>query len=374
MRSSAPLLALALSLAGCSETDEPAGTGGSGGGGGAATGGSGASGGNATGGAAGAASGGSAGATGGAAGTGGASGGNGGIGPSSTTFTPSGPITLVSGQTLSGVHVTSTSGPCIKGDGVQNVRITDSKIGPCGPGSEGVGVYLYASHDVRVDHVAFDDVASALYAQTDPNGNIVFDHNLVTRIRGPMPRGQMVQFDDIHGAGHRIACNVSDQTVPGYQAGPEDHVSMYKSGGTAQSPIEIAFNRLRGGGPSTSGSGIMTGDSGSEYLYVHHNTLVETANVGFAIAGGSHITFEQNRAFSPKNPYSNVGAYVWAQAGVTCQDNAMIGNRTLWTNKDGTSNPFWDGGNCQNTKFSGNVWGDATLGAAIFDEAYAECD
>lgn len=321
------------------------------------------------GGAGGASSGGSAGASGGSAGAGG----DGGIGPSAGPFTPSGPITLTSGQTLSGLHVTSTDGPCIQGSGVQNVRITNCKIGPCGPGAEGVGVSLYGSHDVRIDHNAFDDVASALYAQTDANGNLVFDHNRVTRVRGPMPRGQMVQLDDIHGPGHRIVCNVSDQTVPGYLAGPEDHVSVYKSGGTAASRIEIAYNRLRGGGPSTSGSGIMTGDSGSEYLYVHHNTLVETANVGFAIAGGSHITFEQNRAFSPKNPYSNVGAYVWAQAGATCQDNALIDNRTLWTNKDGAQNPFWDGGNCQNTTQSGNVWGDTTLGAAIFDEPYAEC-
>lgn len=371
-------------LAACSSDESSGGTGGAGSGGAAGAGGTAASGGSSSGGAAGGGAGGT-GAVGGSAGSAGSAGsggsggsagagGNGGIGPSGTTFTPSGPITLSTGQTVSGLHITSTNGPCIKGDGVQNVRVTNNKIGPCGPGSEGVGVSLYASHDVQVDHNAFDDVASALYAQTDSNGNIVFDHNLVTRIRGPMPRGQMVQLNDIHGPGHRIVCNLSDQTVPGYQAGPEDHVSLYKSGGTTTSPIEVAYNRLRGGGPSTSGSGIMTGDSGSDYLWVHHNTLVETANVGFAIAGGNHITMEQNRAFSPNNPYSNVGAYIWAQGGAACQDNTMTGNRTNWTNKDGTPNHFWDGGNCQNTTMSGNVWGDSSLTAAIFDQPYTECD
>lgn len=345
-------------------------------GGGGATGGA-SSGGGASGSGGGAGTGGGGGAGAGGAGTGGAgggggAGGNGGIGPAGP-FSPSGPITLTSGQTVSGLHITASSGPCIQGSGVSNVRITNSKIGPCGPGAEGVGVRLYQSHDVRIDHDAFDDVSTALYALDDTTGSIVFDHNRVTKLRGPMPRGQMVQFDKIQGPGHRILCNISDSTVPGYQAGPEDHINMYKSSGTAQSRIEIAYNRLRGGGPSTSGSGIMTGDSGSTQIYIHHNTMVETANVGFAIAGGSQITFEQNRAYSPKNPYSNVGAYVWAQGGVTCQDNAMIGNRTNWINKDGTPNHFWDGKNCQNTTMTGNVWGDSTLGAAIFDEAYAQC-
>lgn len=296
------------------------------------------------------------------------------IGPSSTAFVPSGPITLISGQTVSGVHVTSTSGPCIVGSNVQNVRITNSKIGPCGPTAQGVGVSLYASHDVRVDHNAFDDIASALYAQTDTSGRIVFDHNVATRIRGPKARGQLVQFNGIAGPGHRIACNVSDQTLPGYLAGPEDHISIFKSAGTAESPIEIAYNRMRGGGPSLSGSGILAGDYGSAHVSIHHNTMVETANVGFAIAGGSDIRYEQNRAFSGQTPYSNVGAYVWAQADAGCKDNAMIGNRTYWYNKTGTWNPFWNGGNCENTTLTNNVWGDTTLSAKIFDEPYTECE
>ncbi|MBI3205515.1 MAG: right-handed parallel beta-helix repeat-containing protein [Myxococcales bacterium] len=380
-------IGLCAALTACTSNDDsssPGGGGaasggqsGSGGAGGSSSGGGGASGSGGVAGSSGSAGSGSAGSggSGGSAGSGGSggSGGNGGIGPAGP-FTPSGPITLTSGQTVSGLHITSSSGPCIKGSGVANVRITNCKIGPCGPGAEGVGISLYQSHDVRIDHDGFDDVASALYALDDASGGIVFDHNHVTKLRGPMPRGQMVQFDKIQGPGHRIACNISDSTVPGFQAGPEDHINMYKSSGTAQSRIEIAYNRLRGGGPSTSGSGIMTGDSGSTQIYIHHNTMVETANVGFAIAGGSQITFEQNRAYSPKNPYSNVAAYVWAQAGVSCQDNALIGNRTNWINKDGTPNHFWDGKNCLNTTMTGNVWGDSSLGAAIFDEAYAQCN
>jgi hypothetical protein len=118
----------------------------------------------------------------------------------------------------------------------------------------------------------------------------------------------------------------------------------------------------------------MSGDNGSEYVYVHHNTMVETGSAGFAIAGGNNITIDHNLAFSPKNAYSGVGAYIWAQAEATCHDNTLTNNRVAWTRNDGESRPFWDGGNCQNTTIDGNVWGDTSLDAAIFEQAYAECD
>jgi hypothetical protein len=319
--------------------------------------------------------------SGGSGGTGGSAGSDagkpgsgGGIGPSGPSFTPSGPIVLKSGQTITGLAITSTVGPCIQGNGVSNVRITNSKIGPCGPGVNGVGVGIEQSNNIRVDHNYFDDVASALYVASTTDGGVQFDHNRAERVRGPSPRGQMVQFNNVQGAGNKIFCNISDQTVPGYLDGPEDHISIFESGGLASSPIEIAYNRLRGGGPSTSGSGIMTGDYGSAYVYVHHNTMVETANVGFAIAGGHNITLDNNRAFSPQNAYSNVGAVIWAQAGQACTDNTITNNRTAWTSKSGEPKPFWDGGNCQNTTMSNNVWGDKTLDASIFDQAYTECD
>src|SRR5687767_3964603 len=65
---------------------------------------------------------------------------NGGVGPTITEFTPSGPIEVTSGMTIEGLHITSTDGPCIKGSGVENVRITNNKIGPCAPGVNGIGI------------------------------------------------------------------------------------------------------------------------------------------------------------------------------------------------------------------------------------------
>lgn len=47
-----------------------------------------------------------------------------------------------------------------------------------------------------------------------------------------------------------------------------DAINLYKSNGIAGDPIQVIGNRIRGGGPSTSGGGIMTGDQGGSYILV----------------------------------------------------------------------------------------------------------
>lgn len=297
-------------------------------------------------------------------------------GPTATTFTPSGPITLVSGQVVSGLHISNPNGPCIWGGSVSNVRITNNRIGPCGPDALGVGVKLDLSSSVRIDHNAFDDVASALSAVEGGNG-IVFEQNVVTRIRGPLPRGQMVQFDKVRGSGHRIQCNVSDQTTPGYLGGPEDHISIYKSAGTAASPIDIAYNKLRGGGPSPSGGGIIAGDFGSEYVVVRDNILVHPGQYGIAIAGGHDLRLLRNRVYSATVfPWSNIGAYVWAQDASACYGHEVRGNHVFYLGNVGP-NPYWNAGNCGTVAGEADnlwEWGTSTtLTAAIWDEPIAAC-
>ncbi len=251
-------------------------------------------------------------------GSGGSSGGGdaccGAIGPSLDELRDSGPIVLESGMTVSGLRITNPDGPCITGDGVSDVTIENNLIGPCGPTAQGVGVGLAGASDVRVRNNAFDDVASALYVNGNGGGGeaIEFDHNVATRIRGPGPRGQLVQLNTVVGRGIRIVCNVSDQTLPGYLEGPEDHISVYRSEGTVESPILIANNRLRGGGPSDSGGGIMTGDNGSKHVEVRGNVLVSPGQYGIAIAGGESIRLVGNVVYAPEGfDWSNVGVYVW---------------------------------------------------------------
>jgi hypothetical protein len=336
------------------------GTGGTGTGGQAATGGSGGSAGTSTGGSAGAATGGSAGA------------GNGGIGASAGPHTDSGPITLSTGQTVTGLHITSSSGPCILGNNVSNVHITDNLIGPCGPDASGVGIELNNSQQAHIDHNSFDDVASGFYAYQGTDG-FVFDHNYAQRIRGPFPRGQIVQFNEVNGTGHQILCNISDQTAPGYNDGPEDHVNMFKSNGTSASPILIKNNKFGGGGPSTSGGGVMTGDGGGSFVTVDSNIMVNPGQYGIAVAGGHDIKLLNNRIFSAKFAWTNVGAYVWDQYNSQCQAIDVEGNQVNFLSKDGTQNPFWNGDNCGTVTLNNNQFPDLTVTADIWNETFPDC-
>jgi hypothetical protein len=301
------------------------------------------------------------------------------IGPTITTFVPSGPIRLTSDMTIEGLHITSTTGPCIWGLNVRGVRITNNRIGPCGPGEDGTGVALERASDVRIDHNFFDDVATAYYPALDGD-NHVFDHNYAQRIRGPRARGQLVQFNQVRGSGHRIVCNISDQTTPGYLDGPEDHISMFASSGTAESPVFIAYNKLRGGGPSRSGGGALAGDWGGSYITIQRNILVNPGQYGLAIAGGTHHKILDNLVYSPDSfEWSNVGMVMWGQGNTTdpstCYGHEVRGNRVLYRHRDGYLNGAWNAGNCGPVAGweEDNDFNDQTLTAAIWDLEFPEC-
>ena len=297
------------------------------------------------------------------------------IGPTITDFTASGPITVTSGQTIEGLAITSTSGPCITGDGLTDVRITNNRIGPCAAGVNGIGIALSSSSNVRTDHNEIDDVASGLYLVSNSD-HIVFDHNHVTRVRGPFPRGQMVQFNTVYGEGNQIICNVNDESTPGYLDGPEDHVSTFASRGTAASSFLVAYNKIRGGGPSTSGGGILAGDYDGEYIEIRGNILINPGQYGLGIAGGRYHKMIDNVVYAPDVfTWSNIGLFAWAQAGsVSCYGHEVRGNRVLFMDKNGTENDSWDAGNCGTIAgWADNVFGDHTLGPEIWDTDIPEC-
>jgi hypothetical protein len=304
-------------------------------------------------------------------------GGGGGVGPTITDFVPSGPITVTSGMTIEGLRITSDDGPCIRGNGVSDVRITNNKIGPCGPGVEGVGIaFEGGSHDLRIDHNAFDDVSGGFY--TVGNGDdIVFDHNLVERVRGPVPRGQMVQFNNVTGTGNKIMCNVSDQPAPGYMAGVEDHVSTFASSGTAGSPLLVAYNKIRGGGPSDSSGGILAGDYDGSYVEIRGNILINPGQYGLSIAGGRYSKIIDNLVYAPDVfDWSNNGLFVWAQVGSgDCYGHEVRGNRVYYINRDGVPNAGWDAGNCGDIAGfdDDNDFTDETLTLDIWDTVIPEC-
>jgi len=157
------------------------------------------------------------------------------------TFTDSSPIVLdgASNQTISGLRITNTSGHCIKLSNCSNITIQKCKLGP----SKGEGVFLSNCKNITVIDCTMESVESGVVA--DVGSGIKVLNNDVKNVQGPMPRGQMVQFGNVSGTGNSISYNVVENILG--QSYPEDEISLFMSNGTADDPIKIIGNWIRGG-------------------------------------------------------------------------------------------------------------------------------
>jgi parallel beta-helix repeat protein len=211
-----------------------------------------------------------------------------------------------------------------------NVVISNCKVG----NSSGVGISISGCKNIRVKGCYLYNVSSGVYAVNSQTINV--SGNFGLNMKGPLPRGQFVQFNNVTGAGNRINSN-KFQNILG-QSTPEDAISIYKSSGISTDPIQINSNQIRGGGPSTSGGGIMLGDGGGAYVIAEWNTLVDPGQYGMAVAGGTHMTMYQNNVYSKKQSFSNVGLYYWNQSGTWSSSINISGNGANFTNNYGQLN------------------------------------
>ncbi|HEY4082758.1 MAG TPA: hypothetical protein VGM81_18895 [Burkholderiaceae bacterium] len=228
-----------------------------------------------------------------------------------------GPITAMNNQVIHNKHITSKNGPCvIIPSGVTDVTIRDSEIGPCGTtsnalGDTGVSIIDggYKTSRITVQRNVIHDmsIGVAVFKALHP---LVIDRNYVYNIRKTGYEASGVQFNEVRGGSGttKITCNVSDAayTPPVFvgAARVEDHINMYETMGvSADSPIEIAYNRIRGmrSGSGPTGAGINVGDGptthvtdDSGYFYVHDNTVVLANNVAIAVSGGHDTRIENN--------------------------------------------------------------------------------
>lgn len=169
-------------------------------------------------------------------------------------------------------------------------------------------------------------------------------YNDIKNVQGPMPRGQLVQFGNVNGAGSSISYNVGENILG--QSHPEDAISLYKSNGTAGSPIQVVGNKIRGGGPSGSGGGIMSGDMGGSYVLVKDNILVNPGQYGLTVASGHDITITNNKIYSQKLPFSNIGLSAYKQYNIPTYNITISNNAVNFTNNKGILNNMWNAKNC----------------------------
>lgn len=211
-------------------------------------------------------------------------------------------------------------------------------------------IVIENSIGVTVQYNLFAFNTTGVYATTSQTIKVTNNQFLNMRMRSDnSSRGQFVQFNNVTGTGNDLSNNKGENFHG--ESNPEDMISLFKSSGTAASPILVKNNMFRGGGPSASGGGIVLGDYGGSYIIADGNVLHTPGNYGMAISGGHYMTITNNKIFSKQTAVSNNPLFIWAQQGATCSNNVIRGNRASWINKAGVVNGGWDAKNC-----TGTVW------------------
>ncbi len=210
------------------------------------------------------------------------------------------------------------------------------------------GVELDECDDVLIEGSRFERVASGVYAHRSRRVRVL--GNVAVDVQGPIPRGQLVQFDKVSGPGNAVGYNVAINHRGTSRA--EDAVNLFESRGTPTEPIRVHRNLLLGDpatgsdGFSDSGSGIMLGDGGGRFQAAEANVLINPGQVGVGVASGGEIAVVGNLVLGEPSDVANVGVYAWNQyedsrftaGAVTIRDN-----RIQWVNADGTVNHLWVG-------------------------------
>jgi parallel beta-helix repeat protein len=280
---------------------------------------------------------------------------------SSSGYTASNIINLTSAHdmTISGKSIVGGSVPAITLTNCYNVHITQNLLS----NSTDVGIYLYNCYNITVDYNNITNVATGVYVVNTTSGGIIVSNNQFRNMVGPFPRGQFVQFNTVSGANNAIANNKGENIFGA--SNPEDAINIYKSNGTASSPILITGNWIRGGGPSATGGGIMLGDNGGSFETASNNILVDPGQYGMAIAGGDHITITGNSIYGRSQSFTNIGLYIWGQRGAVCTNATISSNQVKFFNSSSQENDSWVGtGETTPAGWSSNTFG-ANISASI---------
>lgn len=153
-------------------------------------------------------------------------------------------------------------------------------------------------------------------------------------------RGQNVQFNEVDADGETTGVfNCRGENFRG-ESYPEDIISMYKSNGESGNPITIRGNKFRGGGPSKSGGGIMSGDNGGSWQLVENNRLDRPGNYLFAASSGTNITIQNNYGYQPLADWSNIGMYAYIVEAGACNNITVTGNH-IYVRDDVYGNNYW---------------------------------
>lgn len=297
----------------------------------------------------------------------------------------SGPI-VIDGQNdagVVGVHVTSTTGDCIRINASTHVTIRGSEIGPCagngivvtGNSSDVVVAdsYVHPEHPTSGCCDTGDGVFVSGAASVTLQGNVIawgeanVEANTVTGLtivgnfllnpQNGGSRGQNVQV-----WGNATGVDVEDNyalssTDPKWGA-PEKQEDSINFGYT-DGPI--AKNNYITGGHSPSGCGLIADEAANGVQFVG-NVLVDTGQCGIGISDGTNQLVDSNKVIdsTPVDGGGNTGIYVWQQYAEACGPVTLSNDVSSALKPDGvTESGYWNGGGCDPVTLTNDTWDQA---------------
>jgi len=215
-----------------------------------------------------------------------------------------------------------------------NVKISNKSF----KDMEVVAVIIESCDNVEITECDFSNVVGGIFILNCTNVTITW--NRFSNIGdGTIGSGHSNYIQLNKSFGGYIAFN------KGKDGDTEDMISIYMSGGNSEKdPLIIEYNHFESGNwKSDSGSGIMLGDAGGQYIVARYNKLLSPGQVGIGIASGVGISLIGNTVYGEKRSNSNVGMYMWNQYDTPIGDIEISGNEVRWYSEDGSENPYWNG-------------------------------
>lgn len=230
-----------------------------------------------------------------------------------------------------------------------------------------IALNLWKVDNVRIEGCRIENVVSGVFAAECRQ--VQFVGNFARNMKGPFPRGQMIQLDKASGPGNLIQGNyaINDKGL----SFPEDVINVYQSMGEEKSPILVEDNYLVGDlkegseGKSKTGSGIMLADDGGAWQVCRRNVILSAGQCGIGVAGGTNIRVEDNFIQGLKSNVSNVGLYIWNQSRKPSSHVTILRNRVQWTTAKGEEDSWWDGGGITEVVQKDNTFADASIATSI---------
>jgi len=309
---------------------------------------------------------------------------------SSTTLKSSGPINLngQSNVTLSGLHITSTTGDCVTLTNSSNITIQQSEIGPCaGNGikiSGGNTINIYDNY-IHPDAPLYPccDVSDGIFS-SGANGltiwgnviaygeaNIEVQYADTVKVVGNFLLNPRNTSTGSRGENFQSWYGMSNVTVENNYTLASEDTTLYTFAANQEDSINLGYittalvdNNYVEGGQSPSGCGIIADDSANSMTF-SSNILVNTGECGIGVGSGTNQVVSGNQVIN-KTPVSgggNTAIYVWNQYSAPCGPVSVDNNIAAEVRSDGTISSFWNGGGCDPVSLSNNTWGQAAVNA-----------